>query len=63
MKVKVGKAIFDSDEEPVMLILSKEEKQQIAHMGEQTKYCSFPEGLKTEEIVEFMKHGTDARTL
>ena len=55
MKVKIGEMIFDSNIEPIMLILEEGDKINIAAMGEQKKYCSFPEFLNEEEIIDFMK--------
>ena len=43
MKVKVRNKVYDGDKEPVMVILSKGEKQQIADMHpDATKYCVYP---------------------
>ena len=43
MKVKVGDKIYDGEEEPVMIILSEGNKQQIADMHpEATMYCVYP---------------------
>jgi hypothetical protein len=43
MKVKVGNRIYDSENEPVMVILSKSDRENIANMlPEETKYCSYP---------------------
>ena len=43
MKVKIGNKIYDGAEEPVMVILSKGEREQIANMHpDATKYCSYP---------------------
>ena len=43
MKVKVGNKIYDSNNEPVMVILSKGEKEQISNMHpDTTKYCVYP---------------------
>lgn len=57
MKVKIDDKIYDSENEPIMLILSKEEKNNIGQMEEQTKYCSFPDDdtWTEEQIKEFMK--------
>ena len=55
MKVKIGDKIVDSADEPIMSILSNEEKVLIAGMGEQTKFSSFPAGMVTEKIIEFME--------
>ena len=50
MKVKVGDKVYDGEEEPVMVILSKGEKAQIANMHpDATKYCVYP---STEEWIE-----------
>jgi hypothetical protein len=43
MKVKVGNKIYDGENEPVMVILSKSDRENIADMlPEATKYCSYP---------------------
>jgi len=47
MKVKVGNRIYDGRYQPVMVILSKGEKEQIANMEpDATKYCVYPESKK-----------------
>ena len=44
MKVKVGNKIYDSKNEPVMVILSETEKVQIADMAKDNKcYCQYPD--------------------
>jgi len=55
MKVKIGNKIFDSNIEPIMLILNSEEKVLISNMGDQDKFCSFPDNISEEDIIEFMK--------
>lgn len=61
MKVKVGNKVYDSENEPVMIILSKGEKKQIANMRlEATKYCVYPDTDKLirndySEIKAWMK--------
>ena len=43
MIVKIGSTYYNSTEEPILLILSKEEKSHIANMEEnKNKYLSFP---------------------
>ncbi len=55
MKVKIGDKIYDGEQEPVMVILSDADKKNIRNMStECTKYASFPEGLNTEEIAQWM---------
>lgn len=55
MKVKIGNTIYDSNLQPILLILEEEDKSNISEMGEACKYCSFPEECNTDDIVEFMK--------
>jgi hypothetical protein len=56
MKVKVGDKIYDSESEPIMVILSESDKENISNMlPEATKYCSFPDKIPLEIIKEFMK--------
>ena len=56
MKVKIGKEVFDGNNEPIMVILSEEDKENIKNMlPECTKYCSFPEGFNVEQIKIWMK--------
>lgn len=44
MKVKVGNKVYDSNNEPIMIILNNGEKQQIANMHpDATKYCQYPD--------------------
>lgn len=43
MKVKIGEEIYNSNDIPIMLILSKDDKELIGNMEpEATKYCSYP---------------------
>jgi len=56
MKVKIGNKIYDAEEEPIMVILSKADKKNIASMlPEETKYCTFPNSYDEEKIDEFME--------
>lgn len=61
MKVKIGNKIYDAENEPVMIILDKEAKEQIAQMhGDCFKYCQYPDEqywVQDEyvKIKEFMK--------
>lgn len=44
MKVKVGDTIYDGEEEPVMVILTEQDKKNIANMHDDAmRYCSYPE--------------------
>ncbi len=61
MKVKIGNKIYDGKKEPVMVILSKGEKEQISNMrDDNNKYCVYPSLKKWTEnnykkIKEWMK--------
>ncbi len=56
MKVKIGNTVYDSLVEPIMLVLSDEDKFNISHMDTKaTKYLSYPESMTKEEAREFMK--------
>lgn len=47
MRVKVGDKVYDGNKEPVMVILTRGERKQIADMHPAAKkYCIYP---KTEE--------------
>jgi len=44
MRVKIGEAIYDSENEPLMVILSAADKENIRNMmPEATCYASFPD--------------------
>jgi len=51
MKVKIGDKVFDSNIEPIMLILSDEDKKNInaMHSGK-PKFISYPSEMKSEDI-------------
>lgn len=56
MKVKIGEKIYDSNEEPILIVLSDDDKENINNMiPEATKYCSFPDIYDLVKIKEFMK--------
>jgi len=56
MKVKIGNTIFNSLEQPIMIILEEDDKTNIGSMpNSNNKYCSFPEEYDIEEIKQFMK--------
>jgi len=43
MKVKVGNKVYDPDNEPVMIILTDQDKKFIADMAPDSyKYCAYP---------------------
>ena len=56
MKVKIGDKIYDSNDEPIMIILSLFDKNNISNMSRSDyKYCSFPEDVEVDKIKEFME--------
>lgn len=56
MRVKIGDKIIDSTYEPIIIVLSREEKDLISNMDEQDyHFCSFPESFDLEELLKFMK--------
>ena len=61
MQVKIGDVIYNSENKPIMIILSEEEKKLIASMHNQDlKFCSYPEDGAEEEIINFMKLDIDS---
>lgn len=55
MKVRVGGIIFDSESQPIMIVLEPHEKEDIKNMADSdTKYCAFPEEYAEETIRQFM---------
>lgn len=53
MKVKIGDTIYNSEEQPIMLILNQEERDLIGCGGR--KFCSYPDTYDPTDIEEFMK--------
>ncbi len=47
MKVKISNVIADSDHEPIMVILTKQDKENISRMHpDSSKYCVYPDDKK-----------------
>ena len=56
MKVKIGDKIYDSNDEPIMIILEDVDKYNIKNMGDAKKYCSFPGGrYESTDVSSWMK--------
>ena len=56
MKVKIRRDVYNAEIEPILVILSEEDKENIKNMEEDCfKYCVAPEELSEEDIREFMK--------
>lgn len=55
MLVKIGDKVHNSNHEPIMLVLSKKDKENITNMaGWATKFCSYPKGTNID-IDKWMK--------
>lgn len=55
MKVKIGKVIYDSDKEPIVLSLDDKEKYQIGMMGpKQDLFLSYPETMLQIDAERFL---------
>lgn len=55
MKVKIGNKIYDPNNEPIMLILDDQDKENIKNMlPSATRYCAFPDGMDLKGIEKFM---------
>lgn len=62
MKVKVGDKIYSGNEQPVMVILTDADKENIASMHPKaTRYTVFPVdlGWTEEEMIAWMKEGIE----
>jgi len=56
MRVKIGDTIYDSNQQPIMIIMDDTDKQNISKMADDaTKYCSYPDGMEVDTIKDFMK--------
>lgn len=52
MKIKLGGLIYDGKDQPIMVILTQEDKDNIANMAkEATKYCEYPENSWGKEAI------------
>jgi len=59
MKVKIGDVLYDSEHQPIMIILTPLERDQVSHMSKNaTKYCSAPYGMSEEDMGKFMTEPT-----
>lgn len=57
MKVKIGNKIYNAEEEPIMLMLSDEDKKNIANMLPECKiYCAYPDEYDKDKL-EIWMHG------
>jgi hypothetical protein len=55
MIVKIRDKYYDSEETPIMLVLTDNDKQNITNMlPECDRYCSYPDGMDSNEIPNWM---------
>ncbi len=53
MKIKIGNTIYDGNKEPIMLILNKQDKENISRMTpEATLFCEYPTDKYTPGQIE-----------
>jgi hypothetical protein len=57
MIVKIGNSIFSPEDTAIMVILTEQDKANIAAHGAKgaMKYCAVPAKMKRRELKEFMK--------
>lgn len=56
MRVKIGSKVYDSNKQPIMVVLSGAEKSLIADMEPKThKLCIYPPGEDVGKIKRFME--------
>jgi hypothetical protein len=55
MKVKIGNIVYDSNDQPLVVILGDADKENIKNMApDAVMYCCYPEGMSIEQVREFM---------
>jgi len=59
MKIKIGNVIYDSEQQPIMVILTQKDKENITNMPpDATRYCEFPDGSDPVKIELWMSEHT-----
>ena len=56
MKVKIGTVVYDAETQPIMVILTQQDKKNIVNMApEATRYCCYlKDDYGESEIMEWM---------
>jgi len=55
MKVKIGDTYYDSEDHPIMIVLSDADKRNIANMHPSaTKYCVYDSSMDNKTIMDWM---------
>ena len=56
MKIKIGNKIYDGTDKAIMVILTDEDKENIASMPRDAhRYAQAPNGYNEEELLEWME--------
>lgn len=55
MRIKIGDKFYDPNEVPIMLVLNKEDKENIAGMGERSRICFCPDTYDAEDVKKWME--------
>ena len=56
MKVKIGNVIHSSDDGPIMVVLTDQDKENIAKMlPECSKYCEYSDDCNADEIEKWIE--------
>jgi hypothetical protein len=56
MKVKIGNDVYDGSEQPIMVVLTDVDKENIHNMPmENHKYCQYPDTMSEEYVRKFME--------
>jgi len=62
MKVKIDDKIYSGEEQPIMIILTDIDKENIKNMNpECTKYAQFPDDLDKDAIEDWMSTGVSTK--
>lgn len=60
MIVRAGDTVYDSEETPILLILTDEEKDKISNLDtEEYKFCVCPEYMSVNDVFSFMSCGEE----
>lgn len=60
MKVKIKDKLYDSEKEPILVIVSPYERLLIQSMAPaETKFCVFPDGMADDRVTMFMEVNED----
>ena len=58
MIVKIGKLIFDSDEEPILISFTPDENILLSKSNSRHHICCYSEKLNTKEVKDWMETKT-----